>query len=492
MADFDIFQDIAQRTGGDIYIGVVGPVRTGKSTFIKRFVELLVLPNIDDPFERERTVDAMPQSGAGRTIMTTEPKFVPDEAVTLGLGEGLNVRVRLVDSVGFPVEGALGYSEAGGPRMVTTPWFDYEVPFEEAAEIGTRKVIADHSTVGLVITTDGSFGEIPREAYTEAEQRAVRELRELGKPFLVILNTAHPDDPGVADLAAALSEEYGVTVLPLDCARADEQDLRQALEELLYEFPVRELSIETPGWVEELENTHWLRRQVEAAVSEAHRAVHRLRDVDLVVDRLAGSDLVERVNVEQLDLGSGTARLSLELNEALFYRVLEEIAGVDVRDQRALVRLLRDLVREHSQFARVRPAWEAAAAKGYGITQPTLEDMVFEEPQLVRKGKEFGVRLYARAACYHIIRGDVEAEYTPMLGSERQSEDLVRYLTEKFEDDPRRIWDSNIFGKSLNELLRDGIRNKVERIPEGTQKKLQEAISRITNEGGGTLICIIL
>lgn len=492
MEAFDVYRDIAERTDGEIYIGVVGPVRTGKSTLVKKFLELLVIPNILEEYDRQRTIDEMPQSGAGRTVMTTEPKFVPDEGVTVNLGDAAQARVRLVDSVGYPVEGALGYTEEDGPRMVTTPWFDYDIPFEEAAEIGTRKVIADHSTIGLVVTTDGTIGEIPRENYVEAERRAITQLKELGKPFLVLLNTVRPQDPQTLALVDRLEDEYGAAVLAVNCSRLDKDGLTQILEQVLYEFPVREIGFALPGWVQELDPSHRIRDGLDAAVAAARDGIVRVRDIDNAVKRLAAHDGVTQARLASLDLGSGTASVVVEVEEGLFYQALREITGVDVDDKQALMRVMRELVYAREEFDRLGEAWREAKELGYGVVYPRLADMDFQEPEMIKKGHQFGVRLKAQAPSFHIIRTDVAAEYTPILGSERQSEDLIRYLMEKFEDDPRRIWESNIFGKSLNELLRDGVRGKLEHLPEPARKKFQETLERMVNEGSGGLICIIL
>lgn len=492
MEAFDVYRDIAERTGGEIYIGVVGPVRTGKSTLVKKFLELLVLPNIEDEYERQRTTDEMPQSGAGRTVMTTEPKFVPDEGVSIRLGDGVACRIRLVDSVGYPVQGALGYTEEDGPRMVTTPWFDYDIPFEEAAEVGTQKVISDHSTIGLVVTTDGTIGEIPRENYVEPERRAIAQLKELGKPFLILLNTARQGDPQTLRLAQQLEDEYEATVLPVNCLRLDREGITAILEEALYEFPVRELSFRLPGWVQELDPGHRLRLGLEEAIAGARESIRRVRDVEGAVRRLGGHEWLAGARLANLDLGTGAGEVVLEVREELFYDLLREITGVDVHDKQALLRVLRELVYARDEFDRVSEAWREARELGYGMVVPDLQDMDFQEPQMVKRGNQFGVRLKARAPSYHIIRADVDAEYTPILGTERQSEDLVNYLREKFEDDPRRIWESNIFGKSLNELLRDGVRGKLDRMPDQARRKLQETLQRIVNEGSGGLICIVL
>lgn len=492
MESYDVFADIARRTGGEIYVGVVGPVRAGKSTLTKRFMELLVLPNIEDEYDRQRTIDELPQSGAGRTVMTTEPKFIPDEAVRVTVAGGLALRVRLVDCVGFPIPGALGYTEDSGPRMVTTPWFDYEIPFEEAAEIGTRKVITDHAVLGLVVTTDGSFGELARESFVEAERKAVNALQEIGKPFAVVLNTARPDAPDTERLKESLEDAYGVSVIPTNCAQLDGAGLEHLMEEVLLEFPVREVNIQPPAWVLELEPEHWLRRRFDAAAAQTLLEVHRLRDVQAALHKLAGYDIVEHVDLLRMDMGTGVADIALAANEETYQQVLQEITGTDLRDRAQLVHLLRELCASKAEFERIGSALQDAQQMGYGMVQPSMDDMQFADPELVRRGNQFGVRLRAKAPSLHVIRADIEAEYTPILGTERQSEDLVNYLMEKFEDDPQKIWESQIFGRSLNEVLREGIRQKLTHMPESAQQKLQETLQRIVNEGSGGLICIIL
>lgn len=492
MEGYDIFADIAQRTGGEIYIGVVGPVRTGKSTLIKRFMELLVIPHIAEAYDRERTLDALPQSGAGRTVMTTEPKFIPDDGVPVTIADNLNLRVRLVDCVGFPIPGALGYAEETGPRMVVTPWFDYEIPFEEAAEVGTRKVITDHAVIGLVVTTDGSFGELARESFVDAERRAVTELQEMGKPFAIVLNTARPDSPDTAALRQKLEEAYQAPVIAVNCTQLDQPAIEHVMEEVLYEFPVREVNIQQPAWVLELDAGHWLRRRFDEVTTETLEGVRRLRDVQGALHRLAGYDVVERVDLIRMDMGGGAADIALTAREDVFQQVLQDITGVDVSEKANLVRLLRELTTAKVEFDRVGGALQEVKQVGYAVVTPDLTDMAFEEPELVRRGNQFGVRLKAKAPSLHLIRVDVEAEYTPILGNERQSEDLVHYLMEKFEDDPQKIWDSQIFGRTLHDVLREGVRQKLTRMPDSAQHKLQETLQRIVNEGSGGLICIIL
>lgn len=492
MEKFDIFKDIAERTGGDIYIGVVGPVRTGKSTFIKRFMDLLVIPNIADPHERQRAIDALPQAAAGKTIMTTEPKFIPDDGIEITVRENLKLRVRMVDCVGYTVEGALGYQEESGPRMVMTPWFPNEIPFQEAAEVGTRKVISEHSTLGLVITTDGSITDIPRAGYIQAEERVVAELKELGKPFIVILNSTKPMAQETLALAAQLETAYDVSVVPLNCADLTVEDINLVLEQVLYEFPVKEVNINLPKWIEEIEPHHWLRVKFGQAIHEAASNVRRLRDVDRILQRLSGHELVDKVALTTMDMGSGVARIELTAKESLFLDFLEEMSGYTLEDKRDVIRMMKELVVAKREYDRFETAIREVNEVGYGLVAPGVNDLVFEEPELIRQGGRFGVKLKAKAPSYHLIRADVEAEVTPIIGTEKQTEELVKYLMEQFEDDPNKIWQSNLFGKPLSDLMREGITNKLHRMPANAQTRLQETIQRIVNEGSGGLICIII
>lgn len=492
MENVSIFRDIAERTGGDVYLGVVGPVRTGKSTFIKRFMELLVLPNIEDPMDRERARDELPQSGAGRMIMTVEPKFIPQEAVEISVKNGLKMKVRMVDCVGYTVEGALGYEEESGPRMVMTPWFDEAIPFQDAAEIGTRKVITDHSTIGIVVLTDGSITEIPRENYLPAEERVISELKELGKPFLVILNTTSPGDPASLELARELEEKYGVPVLPINCAEMTHEDVLSILQEALYEFPVCEVNVNLPKWIEELGEMHWLRQDLQRAIQEAVQSVNRIRDIDQAVEHISENEFVASAELEDMDLGTGVAAIEVKLQDGLFHKVLEEESGFTITGDHDILRLMRELSKAKANYERIAPALEEVRETGYGVIPPSLDEMILEEPELIRQGNRFGVRLRASAPSLHIIRADITAEITPIIGTEKQCEELVRYMLEEFEDDPQRIWQKDIFGKSLHELVREGIQNKLHRMPENAQAKLQETVQRIINEGSGGLICIII
>ncbi|MDD2358993.1 MAG: stage IV sporulation protein A [Syntrophaceticus schinkii] len=493
MENLNIFRDIAERTGGDIYLGVVGPVRTGKSTFIKRLMELLVLPNIEDANDKERAVDELPQSGAGRMIMTVEPKFIPQEAVQIVIRDGLKMKVRMVDCVGYTVDGALGYEEEeGGPRMVMTPWFDEAVPFQEAAEIGTRKVIADHSTIGIVLTTDGSVTELARDNYLDAEERVIEELKELGKPFIVVLNTLYPEAYESIELAQNLEEKYDVPVLSINCAEMSYDDILNILQEALYEFPVQEVNIKLPLWIEELDSDHWLRSELEQAIKEAVAGVNRLRDIDQAVEKIRESEFVEAALLQEMNLGTGVADIELHSQEGLFFRVLEEVSGLIVSGEHDILRLLRDLSRAQSELEKMAPALEEVQELGYGVVAPSLDDMILEEPELIRQGNRFGVKLKASAPSLHIIKADITTEITPIIGTERQCEELVRYMLEEFEDDPIKIWKKDIFGKSLHDLVREGIQNKLHRMPDNAQEKLQETVQRIVNEGSGGLICIII
>ncbi|MBO8129118.1 MAG: stage IV sporulation protein A [Peptococcaceae bacterium] len=492
MEQFDIFRDIAERTGGDIYIGVVGGVRTGKSTFIKRFMELFVIPNIENVYDKERARDELPQSGSGRTIMTTEPKFVPNEAVEVSIGESIKMKIRLVDNVGYRVEGALGYEEEDGPRMVMTPWSDEPMPFEEAAEMGTRKVIADHSTIGIVMTTDGTITDIDRENYVNAEERVIEELKQLNKPFIVILNSTRPHALETQKLAAELQEKYDVPVLPLDVSELSQGDVVTLIEEILYEFPVTEVKIAIPRWVEELDRTHWLREKFEQCVRDAVRNIQRVRDIRSTTDQLADYDFIEEVDLQELDMGVGTASVNLKAQPELFYQIVSEETGFKVGGDHDVFRLMKQLAVAKREYDKLATALEEVRESGYGMVTPRLDEMNLFEPELIRQGNRFGVKLKASAPSLHIIKADITTEITPIIGTEKQCEELVRFILNEFEENPKKIWESQIFGKSLHDLVREGIQNKLHRMPENAQVKLQETLQRIVNDGSGGLICIII
>ncbi|HHT64575.1 MAG TPA: stage IV sporulation protein A [Clostridiales bacterium] len=492
MEKFDLYRDIAERTDGDIYIGVVGPVRTGKSTLIKRIMDLLVLPNIENEFKRERSRDEMPQSGAGRTIMTTQPKFVPNEAVQISLKENANLNIRMVDCVGYLVKGAMGHMEGEVPRMVRSPWFDYDIPFEEAAEIGTRKVITDHSTIGLVVTTDGSITEIPRSNYVEAEERVIRELKELNKPFIMVLNTKTPDEEETMKLRSALEEKYDVPVLALDVLNLGEEDIHTILSHALFEFPITEIRVDVPKWVLSLEEDHWLIQYVMDAARTASEEVLRIRDVDTFGKTLEESEFMERPKIDNIELGTGNVLIRMDAKSGLFYKVLGEECGYEIKGDYQMIGLMKELAHAKGEYDRIAQALRDVRETGYGMVPPTMDELSLEEPEIVKQGGRFGVRLRASAPSLHLIRADIETEVSPIVGTEKQSEELIRYLLDEFEGDPSKLWASNIFGKSLHELVTEGLSNKLTRMPEDAQFKIQETLQRIINEGSGGLICIIL
>lgn len=488
----DIFKDIAERTGGDIYLGVVGAVRTGKSTFIKKFMELVVLPNIDNEADRVRAQDELPQSAAGKQIMTTEPKFVPNHAVTVTVEEGLEVNIRVVDCVGYAVKGAKGFEDENGPRMVHTPWYDEPIPFQEAAEIGTRKVIQEHSTLGVVITTDGSIGEIGREDYVEAEERIVDELKEVGKPFILIINSSHPFHPETEALRRDLSEKYDIPVLSQSVENMSEHDINNILRETLFEFPVLEVNVNLPSWVMVLKEDHWLRQSYEDAVKDTVKDIKRLRDVDRVVGTFGEYDFIENAQLSGIEMGKGTAEIDLHAPDNLYDQVLKEVVGVEIRGKDHLLQLMQDFVHAKREYDQVSEALKMVKQTGYGIAAPSINDMSLDEPEIIRQGSRFGVRLKAVAPSIHMIKVDVESEFAPIIGTEKQSEELVRYLMQDFEDDPLSIWNSDIFGRSLNSIVREGISAKLALMPENARYKLKETLERIINEGSGGLIAIIL
>jgi len=489
---FDLFEEIIERTGGDIYLGVVGPVRTGKSTFIKKFMEKLVLPNIDDPLLLERTTDELPQGSAGKTIMTTEPKFIPDEAISIKLAENIQMNVRLVDCVGYMVPGAIGYDDEGRQRMVFTPWFEDPIPFEEAAEIGTRKVIQDHSTIGIVVTTDGTITEIPREQYIDAETRVINELKEIGKPFVVILNTTSPSSASALQLKEELTEKYGVPVVPLNCLLLNEENINLLFREILYEFPVQEISISLPTWVEVLEKNHWAVEEYTAVIREHLLSIERLRDIEPSLEKVREHELIERVTVRNIELGRGLAYIEITAPQELYERVLSEICGIEIEDQADLLKMIKDFSFAQREYSKIAQALDEAETTGYGIVPPLLEEIYLEEPEIIRQGNRFGVRLQASAPSLHIIRVPIRSEFTPIIGSEKQSEELVSYLLDEFEESPEKLWESNLFGKSLYELVKEGIAGKLENMPPHAQQKLQETLGKVINEGGGGLIVVIL
>lgn len=492
MEERNIYSDISQRTNGDIYIGVVGPVRTGKSTFIKKFMDAVVIPNMESNYRRDRAIDEMPQSAAGRTIMTTEPKFIPEQAVTVKVDDSATFSVRMIDCVGYIVPSALGYIEDDMPRMVMTPWYQEPIPFNMAAELGTKKVITEHSTIGLVITTDGSISDIPREEYEEAEERVVNELKEINKPFIVLLNCTEPRSNSAANLSAQLQEKYGVPVLPTNCLELEEAEIRNILSKVLFEFPVKSIKIEMPRWISSLEKSHWLRSAVYGTIQNSASKISRIREVGSIIDDIKKCEFVSGANTISIDLGTGCARLSVSLNQNLFYKILGEKTGIEIEDEGSLLDNILKLAKIKEQFDRIKDAYQDVQENGYGIVMPNMEELSLEEPEIIKQGGKYGIRLKAAAPSIHMMKTRITAELTPIVGSEQQSQELITYLLKEFEESPSRIWESNIFGKSLHELVNEGLHNKLYRMPTDARDKVRETIERIINEGCNGLICIIL
>lgn len=492
MEERNVYQDISRRTDGDVYIGVVGPVRTGKSTFIKRFMDALVLPNIRDESIYRRTVDELPQSSAGRTIMTTEPKFIPEESVEINLGNNTTFKVRMIDCVGYIVNSALGYSEEDMPRMVKTPWSDEEIPFDDAAEIGTKKVITDHSSIGLVITTDGSFSEIPREDYIESEQRVINELKAINKPFIVLLNSIEPESEQTIALSAEMSKQYGVPVLPVSCMELSENEIKRVLAQLLFEFPIREIKVDIPKWVVKLDKEHWLKSVVFDSIKESAKKVEKIREVQQTIHDLSQCEYIKDAHLTNLDLGRGFATISVGIDPSLFYRVLSEQTEIEIADECELMECINKLSQKQKEFDKIAQAYEQVKETGYGIVMPTIDELSLEEPQIIKQSGKYGIRLKASAPSIHMMRVETKTEVTPIVGSEQQSEELVSYLLKEFEENPEKIWESNIFGKSVHELVNEGLHNKLYRMPSDARRRIGETIEKIINDGCNGLICIIL
>jgi stage IV sporulation protein A len=488
----DIYGDIALRTGGDIYIGVVGPVRTGKSTFIKKFMENLVIPNITDEYKKERANDELPQSSGGRTIMTTEPKFIPEEAVLVELEDGAKFNVRMLDCVGYLVPSAVGYIENEQPRMVKTPWFDTEVPFNMAAEFGTKKVITEHSTIGLVITSDGSISGIPREEYEEAEERVIGELKEIGKPFVIVLNSVNPDSAEVKALAEELTEKYGTAVIPINCLDLDADKIKNIITQVLFEFPIREINVKTATWLNSLEKGHWLKDSVFSCIRDAAKPIKCVREIKTVMPLISDNEFVSDVKISEIELGTGAITIEVVLRPDLFYKILGETTGIEIENEGDLLPLLLELAKVKKAYDKIKPALDEVEATGYGIVMPTTEELMLEEPEIIKQGGKYGVRLKASAPSIHLMKASINTTVSPIVGSEKQSEDLVMYLLKEFEENPKKIWESNIFGKSLYELVNEGLHNKLYRMPIDARMKIGETLERIINDGCNGLICFIL
>lgn len=488
----DIYSDIEKRTQGDIYIGIVGPVRTGKSTFVKRFMDSIVLPNMASDFVRERAIDELPQSAAGRTIMTTEPKFIPEEAVQISLAENSRLNVRLIDCVGYIVPSSLGYIEGEQPRMVKTPWFENEIPFNMAAEIGTRKVISEHSTIGLVITTDGSISDIPRYEYEEAEERVIDELRAINKPFVVLLNCIYPEAESARQLSLELSQRYQVPVVPVNCLELNETEIKEILKQVLFEFPIKELMLSLPSWFLSLESEDSLKRELYDCVQGQSKSLSCMRAAEDFCKKLCELDCIDEAAVSDIDLGSGCAKIEIKIPSSLFYFVLSNTTGVQIGTEQDLVNAFKSMVEIKKRYEQLETALREVEATGYGIVMPTIDELSLEEPEIVKQGGKYGVRLRASAPSIHMLKADIMTEVAPIVGSESQSEDLIKYLLQEFQENPVKIWESNIFGKSLHELVNEGLRSKLMHMPTEARIKLQETLQRVINEGCSGLICIIL
>ncbi len=488
----NIYTDIAARGGGDIYIGVVGPVRTGKSTFIKRFMDKSVLPNIDEGYKRERAIDELPQSAGGRTIMTTEPKFVPNEAVEVRLEDNASFKVRLIDCVGYVVNSALGHTEDGEARMVSTPWFEKDIPFDKAAEIGTQKVIKEHSTIGVVVTTDGSVTDIERYEYVEAEERVVRELKEIGKPFVILLNCRQPEGKDALRLKEELEEKYNAPVVAASCADMEEEDIKDVLKAVLFEFPITEIDIDFPQWIDALESGHYLKESLFESVRESVEDALIVKSAADIVHILEENEYLDNAYCEKISLGDGKIYIKTDVRKGLFYKILGEMTGFEVAGEDKLIELMYDLSKVKKEYERIRYALDAANNTGYGIVPPEVGEMSLEEPKIIKQGGRYGVKLKASAPSLHIIKANIQTEVSPIVGSEKQSEELIKYLLSEFESDPGKIWESNIFGKSLYSLVNEGLQTKLYKMPEEARFKLQETLQKIINEGSGGLICIIL
>lgn len=487
-----IYHQISARTGGDIYIGVVGPVRTGKSTLIKRFMETMVLPGMENMYKRERARDELPQSGTGRTIMTAEPKFVPEEAAEITLPDGGTCRVRLVDCVGYLVDGALGSMEDDAPRMVSTPWQEEPMTLAEAAETGTHKVIGEHSTIGLVVTTDGTFTDIPRENYVPAEKRVIEELSALGKPFVVLVNSADPNGEAAQAVCEELRTQYGVEPVAVNCLTLDEDGIADILQRVLYEFPVCEIGFVLPRYIGSLPAQHPVQVSIYQCIRSVAAAGQKMRDLRAMCSKLAENEYISRAAVEHLALGSGEARLRIEIPESVFYGIVGEQTGIQIRDAADLIAMLDDFAGIKRQYERLRGALDQVYQTGYGIVMPSVEELTLEEPEIVRQGGRYGIRLRASAPSIHLMRANIKAEVSPIVGTEKQSEELIHYLLSEFEEQPEKIWDTNIFGKSLNELVREELSHKLSRMPDDARGKIRETLEKIINESAGGLICIIL
>ena len=490
MEVFDLYKDIEARTKGEIYLGVVGPVRTGKSTFIKRFMDLLVLPQIEDEHSRQRTRDELPQSASGRTIMTTEPKFVPKEAAEISIGKDTKVKVRLIDCVGYMVSGASGHMDHEEERMVKTPWFHYEIPFTKAATIGTQKVIHDHATIGIVITTDGSICDLPRDSYIEAEARTIKELQSIGKPFVILVNSKKPYGMEARMIAQEIEEKYHVSAMTVNCEQLKEEDIHHIMESMLYEFPISEVRFYTPKWAEMLPRDHKIKTELVHHMKEILKHISHIKDVLLGIP-VPASEFIEDMRVEMVEMGTGCVSIHIPIREKYYYEMFSEMTGMDIENEYELVRTMKELSSLQSEYEEVREALQSVKMRGYGVVHPKRDEIQMDEPEVIKQGSRFGVKIHSQAPSIHMIRANIDTEIAPIVGSEQQANDLIRYIKENGEQDGG-IWKTNIFGKSIEELVTDGMRSKLQLIGEESQQKLQDTMQKIVNDSNGGMVCIII
>lgn len=488
----NIYEDIAQRTGGNIYIGVVGPVRTGKSTFIKRFSELMLLPSITDEFLKQRTIDELPQSAAGKTIMTAEPKFIPEEAVKINIAEGVSASVKLIDCVGYIIPSAVGYIENDMPRMVMTPWFEKPIPFNMAAEIGTKKVIEEHSTIGIAVSCDGSFGELPRNEFVNAEKKVVDELKALNKPFALLINTANPEADSAIRLTQDLQNEYGIPVIPVNCLELTENDVKEILSRLIFEFPIRSIGIDLPDWVEALDDKNSLKCEIYGEIKNACTGINKIKQIKKYCENIPDKNIITDASLISGDLGKGKMTVHLNIPRSLYYKLLSDSTGLNLKSDGDIMRNLIGLSLEKNDIERYSAAIKEAQLCGYGVVPPKKSEFSWNEPEIIKQGGRYGISLKAKAPSVHIIRADIETEISPIVGTQEQSQGLINYLTDDTAQNPEKIWDCDIFGKSLYELTNDGFKDKLEQMPTEARGKMQETLQRVINEGADGLICIIV
>lgn len=490
MDSFQLYNDMKARTNGEIYIGVVGPVRTGKSTFIKRFMDLLVLPNMTDEHAKERTKDELPQSASGTTIMTTEPKFVPKEAATIKLSDDAQVKVRLIDCVGYMVDGASGHIENDMERQVKTPWFEYEIPFTKAAAIGTQKVIHDHATIGIVVTTDGSIGDLPRENFIPAEEKTIKELQSIGKPFIILLNTQKPHGDGAKELQAEMEEKYGVSVLPVNCEQLRTEDIHNIMAQVLYEFPISEVEFYIPKWVEMLSKDHRIKKDLLQNVRVIMGEMKDMRSTAGGAPQTE-SPYIEKASVEKIEMDTGKVKIKIDLADQYYYEVLSELTGTDIKGEYELISAMKELAAMKEEYTQIKDAFADVKMKGYGMVSPKKEEIVLNEPQIIKQGNKYGVKIHSEAPSIHMIRANIETEIAPIVGNEKQAQDLVEYLKAESET-PDGVWGTNIFGKSVEDLVMDGMHNKLTMINDESQVKLQDTMQKVVNDSNGGLVCIII